>query len=487
MLFRAALALFALTTACDSADTTADTTAAQSEREALIAELDSRLGDRSQWMLPEQPTDGDWSAFPQVEANPLTDEKVALGRELFYEPGLLSDTGPRYYRSVSCSTCHLPEASFGSGTHMGRGLAAGGEGLGAERSLMEGVSPKKADFAPLNERRLVNVAWTGEVGGWMGDFDPANGLGPTTLANIDLGGTELFIMAGLNGHGFFPNGETPENSVIFEESYTEMLEAAFPELDAEERTTRRTVAMALGAYVRSISTSEAPFQQMLRQAPGTDADAVPLSTTALRGANLFFGKGRCSACHTGPALASPTFHTLGTAAADPSDEIIGYTPPNEEPAGENGWGTFEQADMHTDNRGRYLSTGDEADLGGFLVPSVYGAGNQNILRYGHGAAHDNLGDFIAHKVGGSDPATNPSLDPDLLDNLSPILFSSTEAFLTDEEINDLVAFIEEGLEDPGLEDRFGLGGNISLAGYCSPNNDPVSRGRIPACKTSRLD
>lgn len=487
MLLRAALALIALTTACDTSDTLPETEEELSERAALLEELDSRLGDRSQWMLPTLPADGDWSAFPQAEGNPLTDEKVALGKELFYEPGLLSDTTSPFYRSVSCSTCHLPEASFGSGTHMGRGLAAGGEGRGAERSLQQGVPLTDADFAPFNERRLVNVAWTGEVGGWMGDFDPANGLGPDTLDNMDLGGTELFIMAGLNGHGFFPFGEAPESSVLFEATYTEMLESAFPEQDTKARTSRRTIAMALGAYVRSISTTEAPFQQMLRQDVGTDPAEVPLSTEALRGATLFFGKGRCTGCHTGPALASPTFHTLGTAIANMDDEIIGFIPPSEEPAGENGWGTIEQSMRITNNNGRYRTTGDEADLGAFLVPSVYGAGNQNILRYGHGAAHDNLGDFIAHKVGGSDPEANPTLDPDLLDNLSPILFSSTEPLLNDDEINAIVTFIQEGLEDAGLEERYGLGSDLSLAGFCAPNNDALSRSSTPGCRTSRMD
>src|SRR4029453_6162224 len=52
--------------------------------------------------------------------NPLTIEKVALGRRLFFETELWND------RSVSCATCHEPRRAFADA----RPLAAGGVGRG---------------------------------------------------------------------------------------------------------------------------------------------------------------------------------------------------------------------------------------------------------------------------------------------------------------------------------------------------------------------
>ena len=49
-------------------------------------------------------------AFMPVPAdNPITLEKVALGRKLFLDPILSAD------RSISCAGCHDPETSFTDG------------------------------------------------------------------------------------------------------------------------------------------------------------------------------------------------------------------------------------------------------------------------------------------------------------------------------------------------------------------------------------
>ena len=46
---------------------------------------------------------------PAPEKNPLTREKVELGRALFFFKGLSRDG------TVSCGTCHLPERAFTDG------------------------------------------------------------------------------------------------------------------------------------------------------------------------------------------------------------------------------------------------------------------------------------------------------------------------------------------------------------------------------------
>jgi cytochrome c peroxidase len=50
------------------------------------------------------------------DANPLTPDKVALGRQLFFETKLSSD------HMVSCATCHDPNKAFADGRAVARGV-----------------------------------------------------------------------------------------------------------------------------------------------------------------------------------------------------------------------------------------------------------------------------------------------------------------------------------------------------------------------------
>jgi cytochrome c peroxidase len=54
--------------------------------------------------------------MPVPEDNPLTDEKVALGRRLFNDRRLSRDG------AVSCATCHEPERGFSDGRALARGV-----------------------------------------------------------------------------------------------------------------------------------------------------------------------------------------------------------------------------------------------------------------------------------------------------------------------------------------------------------------------------
>ena len=53
---------------------------------------------------------------PVPEANPLTPEKVALGRRLFFDKRLSRD------RSVACATCHRPKRAFTDGRQVAMGF-----------------------------------------------------------------------------------------------------------------------------------------------------------------------------------------------------------------------------------------------------------------------------------------------------------------------------------------------------------------------------
>ena len=70
----------------------------------------SPTGSPEYFMLPDE---RDYDAIPQGKSNPLTYEKVVLGRLLFFETGIareaMDDSG---YGTYSCATCHVPTAGF---------------------------------------------------------------------------------------------------------------------------------------------------------------------------------------------------------------------------------------------------------------------------------------------------------------------------------------------------------------------------------------
>src|ERR1051326_236834 len=54
---------------------------------------------------------------PVPESNPLTREKVALGRRLFFEKALSRD------RTIACATCHDPRRAFTDGRPVAVGVS----------------------------------------------------------------------------------------------------------------------------------------------------------------------------------------------------------------------------------------------------------------------------------------------------------------------------------------------------------------------------
>ena len=93
--------------------------------------------------------------MPVPESNPLTPEKIALGRTLFFNPALSAD------RTVSCATCHQPDRAFTDGRAVARGI--------------HGVEGTR------NTPSLVNVGY-GRVFFWDGRADSleAQVMGPMT-------------------------------------------------------------------------------------------------------------------------------------------------------------------------------------------------------------------------------------------------------------------------------------------------------------------
>jgi cytochrome c peroxidase len=196
---------------------------------------------------------------PVPDANPLTPEKIALGRQLFHERRLSKDG------SLSCAGCHDPKRAFTDG-----------------RATAHGVG---GSVGPRNVPTLLNRAW-GTSYFWDGR---APTLEQQALEPI-LNPRELAM--------------TPDAVLALARStrYRTKFIAAF---GAEPVLI--DVGRALASYVRTIEAGDAPYDRYLA------GDPAALGDSARRGLALFTGKAGCSSCHAGPLLTDEQFHNTGVA------------------------------------------------------------------------------------------------------------------------------------------------------------------------------
>jgi cytochrome c peroxidase len=203
-------------------------------------------------------------ALPDDPENPITPAKVELGRQLFEDARLSGD------ESMSCASCHPREMAYADATPLSEG--AGGQPM------------------PRHTPTLLNAAYYRYIN-WDGKF--------ATIPQLVLG-----VLA------------NPRNMNMQDESVLVARLESVPEYRAEfhdvfdARPTKQRVALAIDAYVRSLTTPNSPFD---RYAAG---DQRALTDAQKRGLVLFVGKADCAMCHRGPNFEDDQFHALGIPTAD---------------------------------------------------------------------------------------------------------------------------------------------------------------------------
>ena len=203
--------------------------------------------------------------MPVADDNPLTREKVTLGRRLF------SDTILSRNRRLACVTCHDPERAFTDG----RPVAVGIFGRTGTR----------------NVPTLVNRAW-GKSFFWDGRIATleAQVLQPIRdRKEMDL-----------------PLGEAVERLRNHTE-YPARFQAAFG-----RAITTDDLGRARASDVRTIVWGNSRvdrYDSGVREA---------LTQQARQGLRIFRGKGNCAACHVGPLFTDERFHNTGVAFQDGS-------------------------------------------------------------------------------------------------------------------------------------------------------------------------
>jgi len=411
----------------------------------LDVQLEKRLstvaatGSTQYFVFPES---GDLNAIPNQEiTNPITSEKVKLGKLLFYETGLgQHPNDPSAIETYSCSSCHIPSAGFTPGRM--QGIADGALGFGRGRQVSTIYSGDEVDaqgarpLSVLHSAYTTNALWSGGFGA-KGVNEGTEGVwnnDPAFTVNFNgFEGLESQNMEALELHRMEIN-----NKVLDEYGYRELYDQAFPEYSESERYSEKATSFAISAYLRTLYADEAPFQSWLK------GDKNAITDAQKRGAILFMDKAGCYKCHNGPAFSNTSFFALGVSDL--------YELP----------GIVNTSSTDKRNLGRGGFTGNAEDNYKFKVPQLYNL--KNYSNYFHGSSKETLEEVVEYKLAAVSENQNVQ-DSDLSPLFRPVN-------LSDEEKSDLLSFLKEALYDPNLNRYMP---DETLSGNCFPNNDAASR------------
>ncbi len=218
---------------------------------ALILNIDSFALDKRKKELAPLPSP------PIPKDNPMTPEKVELGKKLFFDRRLSGDG------TTSCASCHDPEKAFTDG---------------AEISLSY---PTTRNFR--NAPTLINVAYAKSLF-W-------DGRAKTLEEQAEFPVMSPFEMN--------QNLDFVEEEIRIVPEYRE----AFKKIFGQE-VNIKLIAKAIAAFERTLISKNAPIDRYLK------GDKNALSEEAKRGLEIFKGKGKCIECHYGPYLSDQKFHAL---------------------------------------------------------------------------------------------------------------------------------------------------------------------------------
>ena len=345
-----------------------------------------------QWDLPP--------GFPEpfVPAdNPMSAEKVELGRYLFYDTRM-SGSG-----TYACATCHLQELAFTDGL----AHAIGETGQVHRRSSMS----------------LVNVAYNASL----------------TWAHPLMLELERQALVPMFGDDPIELGLDSEDELVAalasEPLYDELFAAAFP--DDPEPLTAAHVVHALSAFQRTLISGRSSFDRWFY-----DGDETAISESAVRGYELFNGHPlECFHCHVGFNLSDSAYWD-----GAPDRQLVFH---NTGLYDVDGMGGYPPEDV-----GLMEVTLDPADMGKFRVPSL-----RNIAvtaPYMHDGSIATLDEVLDHYAAGGRTLTEgPNAGVGSESPLKDPLMTGFE--ITNQERADVLAFLEsltddELLTNPALAD-----------------------------------
>lgn len=316
------------------------------------------------------------------EDNPMTEEKVALGKDLYFDKRLSLDN------TVSCATCHDPKLAF----------------TDAKR-VSEGVRGKTgARNAPtvLNSMFNVEQFWDGRSI-TLEDQAKQPLINPVEMA--------------------MPTHDAVVDKVKKEKDYVERFQKVFG-----GPVTIDNIAKAIAAFERTQLSGDSPFDRFMA------GDKSAISEPAENGWELFRGKARCLTCHefnaSSPFFTDFKYHNVGVGmkATKNFEELVRKIQ-----------GMVQKGTLTEKAIDELALTEGFSELGRFLVtrqPKDLGAFKTSTLRdieltgpYMHDGSLKTLREVIEFYNKGGEP--NPNLDGGI-----------RKLDLTEKEISDLVEYLK---------------------------------------------
>ena len=210
---------------------------------------------------PEIPLGLAEEEFMVPESNPMTKEKIELGRFLFFDKRMSENN------TVSCSTCHIPALAFTDGQPVSVGIHRQQGGRSAPTAI---------------NRVFSNGQF------WDGRASTLEAQSVAPLTNpIE--------------HGF-KNSDAVVARIKKIEGYKKLFNEAF----GTHSVTIERVGKALATFQRTLISGNSPFDKF-----SWNGDEKAISESAKRGKKLFFDKAQCSLCHFGTNFSDEAFHNIG--------------------------------------------------------------------------------------------------------------------------------------------------------------------------------
>ena len=288
-------------------------------------------------------------SFSVPSDNPVTKGKVELGKQLFFDRRLSADN------SIACVDCHDPKSGWAD-----------------PRVASIGIQHQKGtrNSPPVSNAAYLHFLF------WDGRANSLEEQATKPITNpIEMGVESL------------------DDLVV----KLEMIDGYRLQFDQvfDDGVTPQNIGSAITAFERTLVAGDAPYDRF------ENGDKTALSEAAQRGKTVFFKKGHCSACHSGPLFSDGGFHNIGVGlSSDPIDD------------------------------GRFSVTGRRGDRGSFKTPSL-----RDIARtapYMHDGSLETLAEVVEFYDQGG--ISNPQLSEDI----KPLRMSADEK-------SDLVQFLKVGL------------------------------------------
>ncbi len=198
---------------------------------------------------------------PVPKDNPQSAEKIALGKQLFWDYRLSGDG------SMPCVSCHLPALGWGDGGQISRGY------------------PGTKHWR--NSQTILNSAYYNKLF-WEGSVNSLEAQAPSAAEGAVAGNGDPSVM---------------EMRLRFVPEYVD----AFKNVFGSQWPRMNDAYRAIASYQRTVvsDASKVPFDRY------ANGDKNALDTSQKRGMALFNGKAGCVQCHNGPLASDQKYYDLG--------------------------------------------------------------------------------------------------------------------------------------------------------------------------------